>query len=228
MAPVIVIAGYGPAISHEVCNAFSKKGYSLALIARTKSKLDQAVEQFKENGIKSAAFPTDLGDVKSVENTIKAIQKDLGSIAIIFWNGGGIGKPVLETSSEEYRFNFTANIDSLCVAINSAKSDLEKNKGAVLVTGGGLGVDHPMSTQMAINWKCGSFAINKAAQHKLVDLLHADLKPLGIYAGEVTVMSSVKGTPWDDGSATITAENVAKLFVELFEKRDKVFAKIDK
>ena len=99
--------------------------------------------------------------------------------------------------------------------------DLESNKGAVLVTGGALGIQSEAAAQLAVDWGATTYALNKAAQQKLVHILHITLKPVGIFVGEVTVMTAVKGTTFDpEGKSDLTVEAVADAFTDLLDKRE--------
>jgi len=62
-------------------------------------------------------------------------------------------------------------------------------------------------------------AIANSAKHKLVRVLAQKLRPEGIYVGEVMVLGLVKGTPWDQGNATVEASSVADRFWSLYRGR---------
>jgi hypothetical protein len=62
-------------------------------------------------------------------------------------------------------------VTSLRATVQAALSDLRANKGAVLVTNGGLGFLDPQVDTMAVQWKASGLAIANAAKHKLVRLL---------------------------------------------------------
>lgn len=49
--PVLVVGGFGPGISSAVAEAYGAKGFKLALISRTQSKLDKAAEGGWESSI---------------------------------------------------------------------------------------------------------------------------------------------------------------------------------
>jgi len=70
---------------------------------------------------------------------------------------------------------------------------------------------------------CG-LAVANSAKHKIVGLLAEELKPDGIYVGEVMVLGLVQGTPWDNGNATVPGSRVADKFWELYRARSEVSA----
>jgi hypothetical protein len=69
-------------------------------------------------------------------------------------------------------------------------------------------------------------AVAKAAQHKLVGVLHAKLKPEGVYVGEVTILGIVKSTAADRGNGTIDAATVAEKFWEISRTRSEVWVRV--
>jgi len=61
----------------------------------------------------------------------------------------------------------------------------------VLVTGGGLALERDSMTAAAANHGMATLGIAKAAQRKLVHIMHKSLSSDGIYVAEVTVMGGV-------------------------------------
>ena len=90
------------------------------------------------------------------------------------------------------------------------------------VTGGGFALYDQKVDAMAVQWSTMGLAVTKAAQHKLVGLLHEKLQPEGVYVGEVMVLGVVKGTAFDQGQGTLDASAIADEFWELHQKRDEV------
>ncbi|KAI8834662.1 hypothetical protein BC829DRAFT_407018 [Chytridium lagenaria] len=226
---LIIIAGFGPGISTAVAQKFGSLGYTLALLSRTQSKLDEAVAHFSKQNIPAKGFAVDLSDPHAVKSTIPIIKSAFGTgalISILFWNPYGVAKGVLDGTIEDFQSNFNLTITSLITAVQASLPDLEATKGAVLVTGGGLSLENDTVAQVAVDWNAATLAVSKAAQRKTVHLLNLTVKSKGVYAGEVTVLGAVKGTPFDSGNATITAEEVAETFVELEKKREAVFVNV--
>ncbi|KAJ3117726.1 hypothetical protein HDU96_005856 [Phlyctochytrium bullatum] len=225
MSKVIVVAGYGTGISHAVATKFAKT-HKVALLSRTQEKLDKAAKDLAATGATAKGFVVDLSDPAAVKKTIADIRTSFGSIDILFWNPYGAGSLLLNSTPEQLHTSFNLQVVSLVSAVQAALDDLKANKGAVLVTGGGLSLENEFVVKTTIEWNFSTSISGKAAQRKTVNLLNEELKPHGVYAGEVTVLGGVKGTPFDHGNATITAEGVAEKFNELYTRRDKVFEQI--
>ncbi|KAJ3117709.1 hypothetical protein HDU96_005839 [Phlyctochytrium bullatum] len=225
MSKVIVVAGYGPGISNGVAAKFSKT-HKVALLARTQEKLDKAAKDLSASGATVKGFAVDLSDPTAVKKTISDIRTSFGTIDILFWNPSPAGALLLNSTPEQLHSSFNLQVVSLVAAVQAALDDLKANKGAVLVTGGGLSLENEYVVKTTVEWNFSTTVSGKAAQRKTVNLLNEELKSHGVYAGEVTVLGAVKGTPFDNGSATITSEAVAEKFNELYTKRDKVFDQV--
>jgi hypothetical protein len=104
--------------------------------------------------------------------------------------------------------------------------DLRTRKGAFLVTNGGLGFFDAGADQSAVDWNAMGLAVANSAKHKLVALLARKLGGDGVYVGEVVVTGFVKGTPFDNGNATIDPKDIAAKFWELQAARGDVSATI--
>jgi hypothetical protein len=66
--------------------------------------------------------------------------------------------------------------------------------------------------------------VANAPKHKLVGLLAKKLEADGIYVGEIMISGSIKGTPFDQGQATIDSKTVAEKYWDLYAARKDVRA----
>lgn len=221
MARTIIVAGFGSGISTAVAERFGREGFSVALAARTPDKLLAGVKALEAKGIRAAAFPTDLGEGSAVEALIGQVRKQLGPISALHWNAytGGAGD-LLTADLTELRKVLEVPVFSLLTAVRAALPDLRQQPdAAVLVTNGGLGLFDPQLDALAVKWGAAGLAIANSAKYKLVAVLAEQLKGQGIYVGQVVVTGLVKGTPWDDGNATLEASSVAERFWQLYRAR---------
>lgn len=228
MAKTIVIAGYGPGISSAVAEKFGREGFSVALVARNAERLAAGVKALEGQGIRAAAFPTDLSSSAAVEALIGDVRAQLGPITALHWNAytGGAGD-LLSADSSELRAALEVPIFSLLAAVRAALPDLRQARDpALLVTNGGLGALDPQTDAVAVQWGAMGLALANAAKHKLVRLLSARLKPEHVYVGEVVVLGLVKGTPWDDGKATLEPSSIAEKFWQLYVSRSELSVSI--
>jgi NADP-dependent 3-hydroxy acid dehydrogenase YdfG len=221
MAKTIVLCGFGTGISTAIARKFGAQGFRVALVARNAERLASAVKSLASEGIEAAAFPADLADPSSIKKVIGDVQKQLGPITVLQWNAYASGSgDLLQADAEALQRIFQIPVSSLLLAVQAALPDLrQQQNAAVLVTNGGLGLIDPKVDAMAVAWGAMDLAVANAAKHKLVGVLSAKLAPEKIYVGEVVVLGTVKGTAWDNGSATLEAADIAKRFWDLYSER---------
>lgn len=221
MARTIVIAGYGPGISDAVARKFGAEGFRIALVARSDARVQAGAKLLSEAGIQAQGYSCDLGDPGAVERLIVQVRTTLGPVTVLHWNAyAGLAGDVTTSSADDLRTTFDVSVTGLVVAIQKALPDLRSQKdAAVLVTGGGFAFYDANIDAMATRSNAMGLAVAKAAQHKLVGLLHQKLEPENIYVGEVVVLGMVKGTAFDGGHATLEPGAIADRFWHLYQAR---------
>ena len=90
----------------------------------------------------------------------------------------------------------------LVAAVQAAHDDLKAQQGAVLVTGAGLALetDETAAAAASVAQGMANLVVAKAAQRKLVHIMHKALAPDGIYVAEVTVLGGVSWKPMQASS----------------------------
>ena len=224
MSKTIVICGYGPGISSAVAERFAREGFQVALVARNAERLAAGVAALEASGIRAAAFRADLSQETEVERALESARATLGPITVLHWNAYATGAgDLLAAGAADTRAVFDLPVVGLLAAVKCALRDLEKEKdGAVLVTNGGFGLNESAVDERAVAFGAMGLALGNAAKRKLVGLLAHALRPHGIYVGEVMVLGSVKGSAWDNGTATLHAATVANAFFDLYVARSDV------
>lgn len=229
MSKTIVVVGFGPGISTGVAEKFGAEGFNVALVGRTRSRLDAGVAALAAKGISAGAFVADAGDPASITAALGEIRSALGSINAIHWNayGDGQGGDLTTASPAEIRGNFDVAISGLLAAVQATLPDLKSNKGAVLITNGAFGDIDPQIDQYAAASNNMGLALANAAKHKLVGLLAAKLKADDIHVAEVMIAGSIKGTGWASGNPdAIEPSRVGDTFYTLFEQRTETYARL--
>jgi NADP-dependent 3-hydroxy acid dehydrogenase YdfG len=223
MTKTIVICGYGPGISAAVARRFGREGIQAALLARSEERLAAGVAALETAGIRAAAFRADLSQETQMQRAFEAVRAKLGPISVLHWNAYATSAgDLLTADAAAVRAVFDLPVIALLAAVKLALHDLEAAKGAVLVTNGGFGLNDPLIDERAVAFGAMGLAVANAAKRKLVGMLAHKLKPHGIYVGEVMVQGSVKGSGWDNGTATLEAATVADAFYDLYASRSEL------
>ncbi len=131
--------GTAPASRPGVARTFGKQGYHAGLVARSADKLEAGCWALGEAGVEARAFACDLADPDAVARMIVEAREQFGPVHTIHWNayGGGAGDLTI-ASAASLRRTFDLGVTSAVVAVQRALPDLEAQRGAVLITGGGL------------------------------------------------------------------------------------------
>ena len=222
MAKTIVVAGYGPGISAAVAEKFGAEGFRVALVGRSAEKLAAGVKALEGKGVKAAAFTANLGDPAAARGVVEKIHAGLGPISVVEWTAyspGNLAGDLLTASPEEVRSLFEVSVVGLVAFVQAAHADLKSEKGALLITNGGAGFIDPGVDAAMVQYGLMGLGVSNAAKHKLVGLLATKLAPDGIYVGEIMISGSIKGTPFDQGQATIEGKTVAARYWELYTAR---------
>lgn len=229
MANTLVVCGYGPGISRAVARRFGAEGFQVALVARRAEPLQSAAAELNAAGVRAKAFARDLGNFAAVTDLIAQVRAELGPITVLHWNPfSHAAGDIARCEPAELRSVFDLAVTNLVGATQAALPDLRSAAGqaGVLVTGGGYALYDPAIDAMAVKYGGMGLSVAKAAQHKLVGVLNAQLAPEGIYVGEVTVLGLVKGTAFDRGNATIAPEAVAEKFWTIYRERSAPYAQV--
>jgi len=66
MPRTIVVVGFGPGVSTAVAEKFGQEGFAVALVARSRDRLDAGVRALEAKGVAAAAFVADAGDPAAI------------------------------------------------------------------------------------------------------------------------------------------------------------------
>jgi NADP-dependent 3-hydroxy acid dehydrogenase YdfG len=217
--PVVVIAGYGPSIGESTARLFGSRGFAIACLGRTQSKLEAGVEGLRSSQITATAFVTDCGNVTSVKHAINQVQLQLGKISVIVWNAASYAGPDLlsaDDPNDVLSQIVSVGCGGLIACVQAAHNDLRSTKGTVVITGGGLSTYDNQVDEIAVTNGWMGLALCKSSQRKIAGLLHARLKSDGIMVGTVIISGKVSSGGGQDAT---DPDDVSKAFWELHQAR---------
>ncbi|MDH6622657.1 NAD(P)-dependent dehydrogenase (short-subunit alcohol dehydrogenase family) [Streptomyces sp. LBL] len=217
--PTLAIVGAGSGMGLAIARTFGKRGFDVALIARTKEKLDALVAQLGQEGITAAAFPADVLDRASLTAALDAAKARFGGIDVLEYSPAP-HSPVpgftTATPSEVTVENLQPLIEYLFYgAVTAARTVLpamrEAGAGTLLFTTGG-GSIHPVPMFGNVNAAAG-------ALRNWVLNLHNELAGSGVSAAHVAINTWI-GEGGPEGIPAATPEQIAPLYWDLYERRD--------
>jgi gluconate 5-dehydrogenase len=85
---VAVVTGGSRGLGLQIASALGEYGASIALVARKRAELDEAVKELESKGIRSIGFDADLGNPESVPVLVERIKAEFGRIDVLVNNAG--------------------------------------------------------------------------------------------------------------------------------------------
>ncbi|MGH7650247.1 MAG: SDR family NAD(P)-dependent oxidoreductase, partial [Gemmatimonadaceae bacterium] len=142
-----VITGGGSGINLAIAKRFAKHGASVALIGRTKEKLDNACAEIRSAGGSASGHPADVRDYEALAAAIKAARDTHGEIDLVVCGAAGnFPAPVLGMSANG--FKSVIDID-LLGTFNACRAAFEhlKHPGASVINISAMQAFTPMPMQ---------------------------------------------------------------------------------
>jgi NAD(P)-dependent dehydrogenase (short-subunit alcohol dehydrogenase family) len=208
-----LLIGFGPGLATGIVRAFAREGFGFSLVARNAEKLMNAITALSSEGVTAHGFTGDAYKPDTIVAAAQAARTAHGPVDLLIYNAAALKmRDVLDESAADVATDMNACVGSFLDVTRALLPDLEAAKGAVLATGGGLGVNPDR--------RFGSLSMGKAALRNLVYQLHGALGERGIYVGTVTIGGFIQ--PSDP---TYAPDALAQHFVRLAtQRRDVEFA----
>lgn len=170
-----LITGGGRGIGEAVAVEFAKNGANVAVVARTKSELDETINKVEKFGIKGISIPSDLSSIEGVHNTVKDFFKVFSTCDILV-NNAGISEfaTVTEYPLEKAQKLFNVNImASYAMSKLLLTNMIERDEGRILFTSSVQG-------NVFFSGKKVAYSASKAAITAMAKSLQAELNATNI------------------------------------------------
>ncbi|MGW2651452.1 SDR family NAD(P)-dependent oxidoreductase [Streptomyces sp. NPDC001393] len=217
--PTLAIVGAGPGMGLAIARTFGSRGFDVALIARTKEKLETLVAELGQENITAVAFPADVMDRASITDALDAAKDRFGSVDVLEYSPAP-HSPVpgitLAAPSEVTVDNLQPQIEytlyGAVAAVQAVLPTMRKSGAGTLLftTGGGSVSPVPM---------LGNVNAAAAALRNWVINLHNELAGTGVHAAHVAINVWI-GDGGPEGYPTATPERIAPLYWDLYERRN--------
>jgi len=179
--PVAAVVGVGEGLGLAVASRFAKEGFHVALLARSKEKLDVFEKQIKEEGHFATSFPCDSTNEEQVVSVFTSIKKNLGPPQVLVYNAGAYHQAgILNIKPKLFEDSFKVGcFGGFLAAQQVLPSMVEKGEGTILFTGA------TASLRGAANFSC--LAVGKFAQRALAQSMAREFGPKGIHIAHIII-----------------------------------------
>lgn len=207
--PLITIIGAGPGLGLEIARAFGRRGFDVALVARTQSKLDSLAQTLEGEGITARGFAADISRPETVTAALRSITDALGPIDVLEFSPADPSLApvdVLEVTMENLQPQLDFYLGGALNAVGAVLPGMiAAGEGTVLITTGGGSIS-PMPF-------LGNVNIAAAGLRNWALNLHNALQPKGVYVAHMGITALIGGGH-PDAEPEVIAEALARLHDE--------------
>ncbi len=107
------ITGAGKGIGRAVALEYARRGWSVAVSARTAADLDSLAEEARQLGVSGriVSYPADVTDQDEMKQTFKMVEADVGALDQVIFNAGTHRQsPAQDFSADPYRILLEINV----------------------------------------------------------------------------------------------------------------------
>ncbi len=175
--PLAIVTGVGPGTGAAMVRRFSRGGYAVAMLARSRDRLALLEREIAN----TRAYPCDVTDEAQLDATIDAIRAELGAPKVLVHNavGGAFGN-FMEIDPKVLNQNFQVNTMALLyLARRLAPAMVAAGEGAIIASGN--------TSALRGKPNFAGFAPTKAAQRVLAESIARELGPKGVHVAYVLI-----------------------------------------
>jgi len=213
---IAVILGTGPGLGSALALKFSREGYKIAIVSRTKRKLEKIKKDIERSGGEVFIAPADVTNEKDLKAAFKNISQELGkNIDVLVYNAGDFKmQSILKIKPDEFKSSWDINCFG---AFLSSKlvlpSMLKRKKGTIIFTGATASIRGSSGfSRLAV----GKFGLRALAQSmarefgaKGVHIAHV------IIDGQIASPNYSKNMPERDIKSFLSPEAIAEQYWQI-------------
>ena len=217
----IALVAAGTRLGLSLGKVFGGHGFDVALIARSKERLDELTGKLAAEGVSAAGFPADVTDRSALAAALGAAAGRFGGIDVLHYSSPGTGttEALRSTGALDVTVdNLQPQIECICYgAITATRAVLP----AMLAAGSGTLLYTTGASSVTPAPVFVSPGMAGAALRKWALTLNAALADRGIYAGHVAIGTWIAGTPGAPAGASLSEpDDIARLYWDLHTSRE--------
>lgn len=168
---VALVTGGGSGIGEAAAVLFAREGARVAILGRTREKLEETRKRIEEAGGEALVVEGDVSKYPDMERVAAEVVEKWGKLDVVFANAGvnGVWAPIDELAPEEWEKTIAINLTGTFFSIKAAVPHMKERGGSIVVTSSVNG------TRMFSNGGASAYATTKAGQVALTQMLAVEL-----------------------------------------------------
>ncbi|MGB3364932.1 MAG: SDR family NAD(P)-dependent oxidoreductase [Thermodesulfobacteriota bacterium] len=179
---VAVILGTGPGLGRALAQKFSNEGYKIAIVSRTKKKLENIQREIESSGGETFIATADVTNEQELKGAFNKIFQKFGkNIDVLVYNAGDFKKQsILKIKPDDFKNSWKINCFGAFLSSKLAlPSMLKKKKGTIIFTGATASIRG--SAEFSL------LAVGKFGLRALAQSIAREFGPKGIHVAHVII-----------------------------------------
>lgn len=203
-----IVTGASSGIGKATALTLAKSGINLALVSRSRPKLEAVAAEVKALGVEARTYPLDLAAIEQVEAEISSICRDFGAIDILVNNAGmGYTNLLNKTSLADWQQVINLNLTSVFQCIQGVLPQMRDRGRGTIVNVASIAAHNPFP-----EW--GAYGVSKAGLVALSKALAAEERGNGIRVVAISP-GAVNTSIWDTDTVQADFNREAMLTPEI-------------
>lgn len=220
-----LITGAGKGIGKAVAIALAAEGVNIALLARTKTDLEQVAKEIEPYGVKTVIVTTDIADIESVNKAVNTVLGEFKTIDILI-NNAGIGKfgKFLDLAPEEFENIIKVNLFGIYYATRAVLPGMiEQQSGDIINISSTAGLKGAPITSA---YSASKFAVMGLTESLMQEVRKHNIRVTALTPSTVATDMAINLNLTDGNPEKVMqAEDIAELIVAQLKLNRRVFIK---
>lgn len=220
-----LITGAGKGIGKAVAIALAAEGVNVALLARTKTDLEQVAKEIEPYGVKTVIVTADIANIESVNQAVNTVLGEFKTIDILI-NNAGIGKfgKFLDLAPEEFENIIKVNLFGIYYATRAVLPGMIEQQGGDIInissTAGLKGA--PITSA----YSASKFAVMGLTESLMQEVRKHNIRVTALTPSTVATDMAINLNLTDGNPEKVMqAEDIAELIVAQLKLNRRVFIK---
>lgn len=196
----VLIAGVGPGLGIALATRFAREGYRVAMLARSRDRLDALAAQAPERLV---PVPCDMTDPDAVSAAFEETERRMGPLACAVFNAGAF-RPgsILDIAPNDFEHCWRVGaFAGFLIGQAAARRMVARGSGTILFTGA--------TASLRGGAKFANLASPKFALRALAQSMARELGPRGIHVAHVIIDGQIGGNAGSDDGGSLPDSRLA-------------------